>query len=50
MRAVAARSGALYLRAESIESGDFSVRARQGYRAPEEEKAEEKDREKKSGN
>ena len=83
MRAVAARSGALYLRAESIESsssafalianelrhqytlayyptndkrdggfrtiavsvkgGDFSVRARQGYRATKEEKAEEKD-------
>jgi Ca-activated chloride channel homolog len=90
MRAVAARSGALYLRAESIESsslafalianelrnqytlayyptndkrdggfrtiavsvkgGDFSVRARQGYRAPKDEKAEEKDRDKKSGN
>jgi VWFA-related protein len=83
MRAVATRSGALYIRAESIESssyafalianelrhqytlsyyptndkrdggfrtiavsvkgGDFSVRARQGYRAPKDEKAEEKD-------
>jgi VWFA-related protein len=90
MRAVAARSGALYLRAESIESSsfafalianelrhqytlayyptndkrdggfrtiavgvkgsDYSVRARQGYRAPKEEKAEEKDQDKKSGN
>lgn len=90
MRAVAAKSGALYLRAESIESssyafalianelrhqytlsyyptndkrdggfrtigvsvkgGDFSVRARQGYRAPKDEKAEEKDQDKKSGN
>jgi len=90
LRAVAARSGALYLRAESIESssyafalianelrnqytlayyptndkrdggfrtiavsvkgGDFSVRARQGYRAPKDEKAEEKDQDKKSGN
>jgi len=89
LRAVAAQSGALYLRAESIESssfafalianelrnqytlayyptndkrdggfrtiavsvkgGDFSVRARQGYRAPKEEKAEEKDQDKKSG-
>ena len=90
LRAVAARSGALHLRAENIESssfafalianelrnqytlayyptndkrdggfraiavsvkgGDFSVRARQGYRAPKEEKAEEKDQDKKSGN
>jgi len=90
MRAVAARSGALYLRAESIESssfafalianelrnqytlayyptndkrdggfrtiavsvrsGDYSVRARQGYRAPKDEKAEEKDQDRKSGN
>jgi VWFA-related protein len=90
MRAMAARSGALYLRAESIESssyafalianelrnqytlayypandkrdggfrtiavgvkgGDFLVRARQGYRAPKDEKAEEKDQDKKPGN
>jgi len=90
LRAVAAQSGALYLRAESIESssfafalianelrnqytlayyptndkrdggfrtivvnvksGDFSVRARPGYRAPKDEKAEEKDQDKKSGN
>jgi VWFA-related protein len=90
MRAMAARSGALYLRAESIESssyafalianelrnqytlayypandkrdggfrtiavsvkgGDYSVRARRGYRAPKDEKAEEKDQDKKSGN
>jgi Ca-activated chloride channel homolog len=90
MRAVAAQSGALYLRAESIEGSsfafalianelrnqytlsyyptndkrdggfrtiavsvkgaDFSVRARQGYRAPKDEKAEEKDRNEKSGN
>jgi len=89
LRAIAAQSGALYLRAESIESssfafalianelrnqytlayyptndkrdggfrtiavsvkgGDFSVRARQGYRAPKDEKAEEKDQDKKSG-
>jgi Ca-activated chloride channel homolog len=90
MRAMAARSGALYLRAESIESssfafalianelrnqytlayyptndkrdggfrtiavsvrsGDYSVRARQGYRATKDEKAEEKDQDRKSGN
>ena len=90
LRAVAARSGALYLRAESIESssfafalianelrnqytlayyptndkrdggfrtiavsvrsGDYSVRARQGYRAPKDEQVEEKDQERKSGN
>jgi Ca-activated chloride channel family protein len=90
LRAVAAHSGALYLRAESIESssfafalianelrhqytlayyptndkrdggfrtiavsvrsGDYSVRARQGYRAPKDEKAEEKDQDRKSGN
>jgi Ca-activated chloride channel homolog len=90
MRAMAARSGALYLRAESIESssfafalianelrnqytlayyptndkrdggfrtiavsvkgGDFSVRARQGYRAPKDEKVGEKDQDKKPGN
>jgi Ca-activated chloride channel homolog len=90
LRSLAAQSGALHLRAESIESssfafalianelrnqytlayyptndkrdgdfraiavrvkgGDFSVRARQGYRAPKDEKAEEKDQDKKSGN
>jgi VWFA-related protein len=90
LRDVAARSGALYLRAESIESssfafalianelrnqytlayyptndkrdggfrtiavsvrsGDYSVRARQGYRAPKDEQVEEKDQERKSGN
>src|SRR5262249_9733229 len=88
LRALAAQSGALYLRAESIESssyafalianelrhqytlayyptndkrdgsfrtirisvkgGDFSVRARQGYRAPDEEKVEEKSQDKKT--
>jgi Ca-activated chloride channel homolog len=90
LRTLAAQSGALYLRAESIESSsfafalianelrnqytlayyptndkrdggfrsiavsvkgrDFSVRSRQGYRAPKDEKAEEKDQDKKSGN
>jgi VWFA-related protein len=90
LRAVAARSGARYLRAESIDNssfafalianelrnqytlayyptndkrdggfrtiavgvkgGDFLVRARQGYRAPKDEKVEEKDRDEKSGN
>jgi VWFA-related protein len=90
LRAVAARSGALYLRAESIESssfafalianelrnqytlayyptndkrdggfraiavsvkgGDFSARARQGYRAPKDEQVEEKDQDRKSVN
>ncbi|HKR61979.1 MAG TPA: hypothetical protein VJS64_19990 [Pyrinomonadaceae bacterium] len=89
LRALAAQSGALYLRAESIESssyafalianelrhqytlayypsndkrdggfrtisvsikgGDFSVRARQGYRAPKNEKAEEKTQDKNTG-
>jgi hypothetical protein len=34
----------------SVKGGDFSVRARQGYRAPKDENAEEKDQEKKSGN
>jgi len=90
LHAVAARSGALHLRAESIESssfafalianelrnqytlayyptndkrdggfrtiavsvkgGDFSVRARQGYRATKDEQVEEKDHDGKSGN
>src|SRR5499433_494763 len=90
LRSLAAQSGALYLRAESVESssfafalianelrnqytlayyptndkrdggfrtiavsvksGDFSVRSRQGYRASKDEKSEEKDQDKKSGN
>lgn len=89
LRAIAAQSGALYLRAESIESSSFafalianelrnqytltyyptndkrdggfrmiavsvknrdlSVRSRQGYRAPREEKAEEKDQDERPG-
>jgi len=33
----------------SVKSGDFLARARQGYRAPKDEKTEEKDQDKKSG-
>jgi hypothetical protein len=34
----------------SVKGGDFSVRARQGYRAPKDEQVEEKDHDGKSGN
>jgi hypothetical protein len=44
------RDGGFRTIAVSVKGGDFSAPARQGYRAPKDEKAEEKDQDKKSGN